>query len=170
MSHEDSEVRLDSSMIIETEPATSEHLDLVALLNDLYAAETSNFIRYIETWEPYTNISTLQLRRLARNMMRASFDHADRLAHLIESHQGTAIQGAFPQTDAFINYSDWSTVLPILISDKQASIARYDAAIGILPNIDGGDAVDPALKQLRHENTSQLDELVAWADNLNIIF
>lgn len=170
MSQADGAIRLDSSMIIETDAPAPEMLDLVAVLNDLYAAETSNFIRYLETWEPYTNVQTLGLRRLARQMMQSSFDHADRLAHLIEARQGTPIQGAFPQSDAFANYSGWSNVLPILISDKQDSIARYDAAIGILPSVEGGEAAAPPLKELRQENTSQLDELVAWAEKLNIVF
>lgn len=162
------EIHLDESCLIEPEPDEPDYGSALRLLNMLYAVESRSFFRYLETWEPYTDPSLIKLWAYARKLVKASYDHADRLAHAIESLGGVAIIGAFAKEDAHANFTDWPNLLARLIETKSDLIARHNAVLSSL-STGASEALDRVIAELRtlnDENHEHLRELKSWAERL----
>ena len=149
------DIRLDESFIIAPEPQRPGNEAIVALLDGLYTAESRSFFRYMETWSPYTTAATMKLRTAVRGMMRRSFEHADRLAKLVESLGGVTTPGAFAESNSHANYTSWANLMPRLLASKQDTVSRY--AVAIL-RLNDAVADEAAKANIRRELAAMLDE------------
>lgn len=161
-----SDIRFDDAFLVVPESGPPDYSRTIELLNELYIAESRSFFRYLESWKPYTNAKTIQLRSVCRKMMQESFDHADRLAKLIESLGGVTITGAYSKENSHANYTGWVNLLPRFIDTKQDMIARGEVVLGALQSLPGGPSVSGAVKQMLEENRTDLAVLKDWAARL----
>lgn len=162
-----SDFRFDSAFVLEADEPGPEHAELALLLNELYVAESRSIFRYLENWQPYTDARTIGLRRLARRIAKASFDHADRLAHLIEDTLGGVTEpGAYEKTAADANYTSWANLLPRLLHEKRRMIVRYNAVMTQMAGLPGADLVRDELLRLSSENQEHLAGLETWERTL----
>lgn len=162
------DIQLDDAFIVVPDPAAPDYARTIELLNELYIAESRSFFRYLESWEPYTDAKTIRLRTLCRRMMKTSYEHSDRLAHLIESLGGTTIAGAYSKDNSHSNFTSWANLVPRFIETKTDMIARGDIVLSAVAAVPGGAQVAPAVREMLEENRADLFALQEWAGKLAI--
>lgn len=162
------DIQLDDAFIVVPDPAAPDYSRTIGLLNGLYIAESRSFFRYLESWEPYTDAKTIRLRTLCRRMMKTSFAHSDRLAHLIESLGGVTITGAYSKDNSHSNFTSWANLVPRFIETKQDMIARGEVVLHAITTLPGGSDIAPALREMLEENRADLIALQEWAGKLAI--
>ncbi len=160
------DIQFDDAFLVIPDPATPEYGQTIDLLNELYIAESRSFFRYLESWEPYTDARTIRLRTLCRRMMKLSYEHSDRLAHLIESLGGVTINGAYAKANSHANYTSWTNLLPRFIETKRDMINRAQVVLQAVANRPGADKVSPALREMLEENRADLAALEQWQSRL----
>lgn len=160
------DIQFDDAFLVIPDPATPEYGQTIDLLNELYIAESRSFFRYLESWEPYTDARTIRLRTLCRRMMKLSYEHSDRLAHLIESLGGVTINGAYAKANSHANYTSWTNLLPRFIETKQDMINRAQVVLQAVASRPGADKVSPALREMLEENRADLAALEQWQSRL----
>lgn len=160
------EIQFDDAFLVIPDPATPEYGQTIDLLNELYIAESRSFFRYLESWEPYTDARTIRLRTLCRRMMKLSYEHSDRLAHLIESLGGVTINGAYAKANSHANYTSWTNLLPRFIETKRDMINRAQVVLQAVASRPGADKVSPALREMLEENRADLAALEQWQSRL----
>lgn len=158
-----SDFQFDDSFVITAPRGPADVTAVLGTLNALYLAESCSFFRYMDTWSPWTDVRTIKLRTAVRDMARASYGHADRISHLMESLGASPTPGSFRKSDADANYADWSTLLPRLIDAKRRMIIRCDEAIKSLQASHGAEQAVELITALRAEHQSHLDTLRSWA-------
>ena len=161
------DIRFDDAFLVEPDAATPDSTRTIDLLNELYMAESRSFFRYLESWEPYTDANTIRLRTLCRRMMKMSYEHSDRLAHLIESLGGVTVAGAYSKANSHSNYTSWTNLLPRLMQTKQDMVARGELVLNAVRELPGGASVAPALLEMLNENRADLLALQEWAARLS---
>lgn len=161
------DIQLDDAFIVVPDPAAPDYARTIELLNELYIAESRSFFRYLESWEPYTDAKTIRLRTLCRRMMKTSYEHSDRLAHLIESLGGTTIAGAYSKDASHSNFTSWANLVPRLIDTKRDMIARGEIVLNAVAPLPGGDNVAPALREIITEDRADLAALQEWTRRLS---
>jgi len=164
---EASDIQLDDAFIVLPDPAAPDFSRTIELLNELYIAESRSFLRYLESWEPYTDAKTIRLRTLCRRMMKTSYGHSDRLAHLIESLGGVTIAGAYSKDNSHSNFTSWANLVPRFVETKQDMIARGEIVLNAVASLPGGSDIAPALREMLEENRADLAALKQWADRLS---
>ncbi len=162
----DSAIELDESFVISPPAAGPDVAPVLAALNSLYLAESCSFFRYLDSWTPWTDARTVQLRSLVRSITRASFDHAERISRLMTTLGGSPTPGSFRKTDADSNYADWPSLLPRLLDAKRQMIVRCDQALSALHVVNGADEAVALVTAHRAENASHLDALRTWSARL----
>lgn len=157
------DIQLDDAFLVVPDPQAPDYSRTIELLNELYIAESRSFFRYLESWEPYTDAKTIRLRTLCRRMMKTSFEHSDRLAHLIESLGGVTIAGAYSKDNSHSNFTSWANLVPRFIETKKDMIARGKVVLNAIGSLPGGTDVVPALREMLEENRADLVSLQEWA-------
>ncbi len=160
------DIRFDDAFLVVPGGGEPDRSAAIALLNELYIAESRSFFRYLESWEPYTDASTIKLRTLCRRMMQTSFRHSDRLAKLIESLGGVTITGAYSKSSSDANYTSWVNLVPRFIATKKDMIARGDVVLKAIRNLPGGAESAPIVAELIEENRADLVVLEQWQARL----
>lgn len=161
------DIQLDDAFLVVPDPQAPDYSRTIELLNELYIAESRSFFRYLETWEPYTDAKTIRLRTLCRRMMKTSFEHSDRLAHLIESLGGATITGAYSKDASHSNFTSWANLVPRLIESKRDMIARAEIVLHAVAALPGADKVAPTLREIITEDRTDLAALEEWTRRLS---
>ena len=161
------DIRFDDAFLVVPDAATPDYTRTIDLLNELYIAESRSFFRYLESWEPYTDAKTIGLRTLCRRMMKTSYEHSDRLAHLLGSLGGVTVAGAYAKANSHANYTSWTNLLPRFTQTKQDMIARGQIVLNAMPELPGGSSVAPALLEMLNENRADLLALQQWTARLS---
>ncbi|GEM_PF-6266571 len=161
------ELQFDDAFLVVPDAGAPDYAGAIELLNELYIAESRSFFRYLESWEPYTDAKTIRLRTLCRRMMKLSYEHSDRLAHLIESLGGVTINGAYAKANSHANYTSWTNLLPRFIETKQDMINRAQVVLQAITTRPGADRVSPALLEMLEENRADLAVLQEWQSRLS---
>lgn len=160
------DIHFDDAFLVVPDEDAPDFSAIIALLNELYIAESRSFFRYLDSWEPYTDANTIKLRTLCRGMMRTSFRHSDRLAKLIESLGGVTITGAYSKSSSDANYTSWANLLPRFIATKRDMIARGQVVLKTLRHLPGGAESAPVVAELMEENAAELAQLEQWQARL----
>ena len=109
---------------------------IVDSLNSLVEAELNSLFRFMGEGSPYLNRASAEMRAPLLKMVAESERHAEEIATLIESLNGTpAIRTVQPE-EQYLAYLSIKFLLPKLIADKKLMIERNENVIGSLGQID----------------------------------
>jgi bacterioferritin (cytochrome b1) len=112
---------------------------IVDSLNSLVEAELNSLFRFMTEGSPYLNRASAEMRAPLLQMVAESERHAEEIATLIESLNGTPALRSVQPEEQYLSYLSIKFLLPKLLADKKLMIERYENVIGSL------GAVDPAV-------------------------
>lgn len=124
---------IDEHCLIVTESKdNTENNWLLNLICSIYYVESRSVVRYMESWQPYTNAATVRLRTLVKNINKNSAHNLDQLTNLIESLGTDTREITFAEDNTHFNYTSWQSILPRVIESITQIIAQYEHVLSSL--------------------------------------
>ncbi len=167
---DDNTIAFDEAFLLEIPKGSQVCCTGVSILRGLHRKCASSFINYMDDWSPYTDRSTLGLRRLMRNTFTSINEFKDELASLLESVGQEATGSSFVPFDADSNYSDWPNLLPRLLCEVHGMVTAWESALSEATgsNVDQekAAAIRPILEAQLAVHRDTLAQLQDWASKL----
>ena len=144
---------------------TTDSQQLASQLNRLLATETHSLARHLDQAQPYLTAETYQAWSQIKHLATSSDDHARRLTALIDSLGSPPTAPVFDSEVANYHFMDVSSLLPLLIEQKQRQIEGYKIAIDLAQGI---PSIETKLKKLHSENQAASELLENFAQTLSL--
>jgi len=164
---QDNSIQFDESFVLETDDNHPDYSLTVDILSDLYAIRFRSYFRYLDDWNPYTDIKGIKLRSLARRAAEHNEQAMLEISNLIEGFGSTPKKLSFPQNDMHSTYTSWENILPYLINSQREILSATETSLSALVDAPGNQCVLPTLEKHLTCDRQVLQQLEAWLTQFN---
>src|SRR6266540_1178145 len=132
---------------------TTAPVAIVDTLSSLLESQINSVFRFMGEGSPYLSRATADVRRPLAEMVQAEQRRARDLAEAIEALGDVPTPSSIRSDEQYLAYLSLKFLLPRLVQEKRLHIARYQNALGIIPqsNREIRGLIESHLGELRHE-------------------
>lgn len=164
---QDNTIQFDESFVLQTDDHHTDYSLTVDILSDLYAIRFRSYFRYLDDWNPYTDLKALKLRTLARKTAQHNEQAMLEISNLIEGFGSTPKKLSFPQNDMHSTYTSWENILPYLVNSQREIVRATETTLNALIDAPGNQCVRPTLEKHLAHDQQVLEQLEAWLAQFN---
>jgi rubrerythrin len=132
----------------------------IRLLQDAYRRECRSLLQYVREAAPYTSVADRPVRDRILHLAADESKHLDALAERLEVHRIPLPNlGSFPAAFTDLNFVTVRHLLPKLVAEQKADVARLEADAAACTDVVAKAAIE-ALVGVHRGHLKELESLV----------